>query len=259
VDLDLASVLLQWAAGGLLFLWVTTRHRVLGIGYGWLLRSTYAVLAVGGVVAGVVIDDTGVAATVRDVSGGAMAAAALLALAVSVVKKGNGLEGPGSYPPALDLLAPAVGLVAVLAAAVATGGNDLLAVARLVVGAAFIGVITDAMLLGHWYLVQPGLSRAPISELVNWALWITPLEIILLLVPTGMISVLTGSIDDGWGGLLGWMWAFFAISTLGLLIASRAALREPYYSAVMATTGLLYLAILTAFGTDVMARAVLAT
>jgi hypothetical protein len=36
------------------------------------------------------------------------------------------------------------------------------------------------------------------------------------------------------------------------------ALRERYYSAVMAATGLLYLAILTAFGTDLIARAVLA-
>jgi len=258
VQLDLASVLLQWAAGGLLFLWVTTRHRVVGIGYGWLLRSTFAVLAAGGVVAGVVADDAGVAAGLRDVAGAAMAGAVLLALVVSVVRKGNGLEGPGSFPPALDLVAPAVGMVAVVAAAVAVGGNDLLAVARLVVGAAFLGVVTDAMLLGHWYLVQPGLSREPISELVRWSLWITPLEIVLLLVPTGMIDVLTGSIDDGWGGLIGWMWIFFALATLGLLLASRAALKEPYYSAVMATTGLLYLAILTAFGTDVMARAVLA-
>jgi hypothetical protein len=36
-----------------------------------------------------------------------------------------------------------------------------------------------------------------------------------------------------------------------------AALREKSYSAVMAATGLLYLAILTAFGTDLIARAVL--
>jgi hypothetical protein len=192
------------------------------------------------------------------VAGASMAAAALLALAVSVVKKGNGLEGPGSFPPALDLLAPMVGLVAVAAAAVTVGGNDVLAIARLVVGAAFIGVVTDAMLLGHWYLVQPGLSREPIEELVRWALWITPLEIVLMLVPTGMIDVLTGSVDDGWGGLIGWMWLVAAVSTLGLLLASRAALKEPYYSAVMATTGLLYLAILTAFGTDVMARAAFA-
>jgi hypothetical protein len=35
------------------------------------------------------------------------------------------------------------------------------------------------------------------------------------------------------------------------------ALKERYYSAVMAATGLLYLAILTAFGTDLVARAVL--
>ena len=38
---------------------------------------------------------------------------------------------------------------------------------------------------------------------------------------------------------------------------TRLALREQYYSAVMAATGLLYLAILTAFGTDVVARALL--
>ena len=258
MQLDLASVLLQWAAGGLLFLWVTTRHRVVGIGYGWLVRSTFAALAAGGVVAGVVADDGGAAAGLRDVAGAAMAGAALLALVVSVVRKGHGLDGPGSFPPVLDLLAPTVGLVAVAAAAIAVGGNDALALARLLVGAAFLGVVTDAMLLGHWYLVQPGLSRDPISELVRWALWITPLEIVLLLVPTGMIDVLTGSIDDGWGGLIGWMWIFFALATLGLLLASRAALKEPYYSAVMATTGLLYLAILTAFGTDVMARAVIA-
>jgi len=37
-----------------------------------------------------------------------------------------------------------------------------------------------------------------------------------------------------------------------------AALKERAYSAVMAATGLLYLAILTAFGTDLVARAILA-
>ena len=32
---------LQWATGGLLFCWVTTRRREVGIGYGWLLRISY--------------------------------------------------------------------------------------------------------------------------------------------------------------------------------------------------------------------------
>ncbi|GMU79547.1 MAG: hypothetical protein AMXMBFR46_23370 [Acidimicrobiia bacterium] len=257
MQLDLASVLLQWAAGGLAFLWVTSRHRVLGIGYGWLLRSIYAGVAIGGVWAGVSSGGSGTAAAVRDGAAVLMAVAALVALAASVARRGRGLVGPGTFSPALDLWAPAFGLVAVVAAGVATGGNDVLAMARLVAGAAFLGCITDAMLLGHWYLVQPGLSRAPIKELVRWGLWITPVEIALMLVPTGMVEVLNGSIDDGWGGLIGWMWVFSALATLGLLIASRAALNEPYYSAVMATTGMLYLAILTAFGTDVMARAAL--
>jgi hypothetical protein len=45
IRLDIATVLLQWATGGLLFLWVTTRRREVGIGYGWLLRVTFALLA----------------------------------------------------------------------------------------------------------------------------------------------------------------------------------------------------------------------
>jgi uncharacterized membrane protein YjjB (DUF3815 family) len=73
-----------------------------------------------------------------------------------------------------------------------------------------------------------------------------------------MVSVLNGSIDDGYAGLLGWFWVACAITTIGLVIVTRAALKERAYSAVMAATGLLYLAILTAFGTDLVARAVLA-
>jgi hypothetical protein len=89
-----------------------------------------------------------------------------------------------------------------------------------------------------------------------WWLWWP--EVLLLLVPTGMVSVLNGSIDDGYNGLLGWFWLACVVTTIGLVIVTRAALRERQYSAVMAATGLLYLAILTAFGIDLVARAVLA-
>ena len=51
IRLDAATVLLQWAAGGLFFLWFTTRRREVGLGYGWLLRGTYLLLvAVGALV-----------------------------------------------------------------------------------------------------------------------------------------------------------------------------------------------------------------
>ena len=72
-----------------------------------------------------------------------------------------------------------------------------------------------------------------------------------------MVSAFNGSIDDGYGGLLTWFWAACAVSTIILSLVTNAALKERSYSAVMAATGLLYLAILTAFGTDLVARAIL--
>ena len=78
-----------------------------------------------------------------------------------------------------------------------------------------------------------------------------------MLWPIGMVQVLNGTVDDGWNGLLGWTWVASAIATIVLVGVTWAALKERCYSAVMAATGLLYLAILTAFGTDLLARAVL--
>jgi hypothetical protein len=288
IRLDAATVLLQWAAGGLFFLWVTTRRRVLGVGYGWLLRAVYGVMAVGAVVAG----RTWQPSAVRDVAALGVAVAALVALGVSVVRRKAGVSGqeaerarradrvaamlpdrslsrdrrvapatrqrPAEFPPALDLVAPVVGLVGLVAAGLDAGGPAALAVVRTVVGALFLGAVSDAMLLGHWYLVQPGLGRAPLLELVRWVGWLWPFEVAALVWPTGMLSVLSGAVDDGWNGLLGWFWLACAAATLVLAVVTRAALKERAYSAVMAATGLLYLAILTAFGTDLVARAVLA-
>ena len=162
------------------------------------------------------------------------------------------------FPPVLDLAAPVVGAIGLVAAGVEAGDPAWLAVARLLVGALFLGSVTDAMLLGHWYLVQPGLGRGPLLELVRWTALLWPVEVAVLVVPTGMVSVLSGRIDDGYGGVLGWMWLACAATTIGLVAVTRAALKERAYSAVMAATGLLYLAILTAFGTDLVARALLA-
>jgi hypothetical protein len=288
VKLDAGSFLLQWATGGLLFLWITTRHRVVSLGYGWLLRGVYGCLAIGALVLGLRSDHHGVGHATFVAGTALLVVAVAVALLVSVLRRSAGVRGQraerarraervaamvdGSeaaehtpdepvgpeFPPALDVPAPVLGVIGLLGAAAFAGGPYALAAARLVVGAAFLGVITDAMLLGHWYLTQPGLSRDPLKELVRWCAITWPLEIVVLLIPTGMISVLNGSISDGYGGLLGWMWVVSAVTTIGLIVVTWLALRERYYSAVMAATGLLYLAILTAFGTDLVARALLA-
>ena len=183
---------------------------------------------------------------------------ARVAAMTGIDREGRTFDGGPEFPPYLDLMAPIIGLVGLVAAGLAAGDPAALSVGRMLVGAVFLGAVSDAMLLGHWYLVQPGLAREPIIELVRWTAILWPFELLVLVWPTGMLSVLSGTIDDGYGGMLGWFWAASAVATILLVGATRAALRERQYSAVMAATGLLYLAILTAFGMDLVARATLA-
>lgn len=301
MHLDLATILLQWAAGGLLFLWVTTRGRLVSLGYGWLLRGVFGLLAAGAFAAELRGGPRGTGHGLVLVGAAGLVVSATIALVVSVVRRGAGvgaahaqrersarrvaaMAGPATttdeagvgrvggdndhgdegarsgreFPPALDLAAPIFGAVGLLGAAGISGGPVWLAGARLLIGAAFLGAVTDAMLLGHWYLTQPGLPRQPIKELVRWSAYVWPAEIVVMVLPPGMVGILGGGRGDGYGGLLGWMWVVSAITTALLLAVTWLALRERFYSAVMAATGLLYLAILTAAGTDLVARALLA-
>ena len=52
ISLDAATVLLQWATGGMLFCWFTTRRRIASLGYGWLLRIVYLLFAAGALATG---------------------------------------------------------------------------------------------------------------------------------------------------------------------------------------------------------------
>jgi hypothetical protein len=282
IRLDAASFLLQWAVGGLAFTWVTTRRREVGLGYGWLQRGVFGVLAIASVVVGRLLGPV----PVRDIAAAGVALAAFATTGVSFHRRAAGVKGQRTlqqqrsarvaamtgidrdeqefdetvpeFSPNLDLIAPLIGVVGLLAAGIDAGSPEWLSVLRVLAGAAFLGAITDAMLLGHWYLVQPGLARGPLLQLVRATALTWPVEVVSLLLPTGMISVLNGHIDDGYAGILGWMWVACAATTIALVAVTRAALKERQYSAVMAATGLLYLAILTAFGTDLVARAVLA-
>jgi len=286
ISLDAATVLLQWATGGMLFGWFTTRRREVGIGYGWMLRLVFVGMSISALVVGLTFNPL----PVRDVASALVSVAIVVALVVSVVRRKAGVRGQQlehdrrservaamtgierqgatttlephargpEFPPVLDLVPALIGAVGLVAAGLDAGGNPTVAVLRTLVGAAFLGAITDAMLLGHWYLVQPGLPRRILNELVRAVLWLWPLEVFVMLLPTGMIAALNGTVDDQWNGTLSWFWVACAVATGVLLWVTKAALKERSYSAVMAATGLLYLAILTAFGTDLVARAILA-
>ena len=288
IELDASTVLLQWAVGGMLGCWFTTRHREVGLGYGWLLRGTYVLMAGASVYVGFAsTSPSSTSETIRNFAAIAVTGVIAFGLVQSIARRKAGVSGfvdehdrrsqriaemtgidrdvaekevgeGEEFAPLLDLSPVAFGLIALIAAGVSDGGNHAVAIIRTIVGAAFLGFVSDAMLLGHWYLVQPGLPRRHVNEIVKAFLLIWPLEVVAMLIPTGMFSVFSGSVDDGWGGQLGWFWAACAITTGSLTVVTLKALQERAYSAVMAATGLMYLAILTAFGTDLVARAVLA-
>lgn len=275
--------MIQWATGGLFFLWVTTRRREVGLGYGWLQRLTFIIF---GIIALVIANYTEWE-PVRDLATVAMIIASSVALLVSYQRRSAGVlkqralierrsarvaemtgidkdeerfdKDAPEFPPVLDLIPPMFGVVACVAGGVEAADPAWLGVARIVVGAFFLGAVTDAMLLGHWYLVQPGLGRGPLNELVKWTTALWPFELVVLLIPTGMVSVLNGTIDDGFLGQLGWFWAASTVATIILLGVTIIILRGKEYSAVMAATGMLYLAILMAFSMDLVARATLRT
>ena len=282
IDFQASTFLLQWATGGLLFLWVSSKTRLIGLGFGWTTRITYLVIAGIGLVVGVMGDTL----WLREISNIGLLMATSFALLVSIARRKAGVKGQRElqrsradrvsamlgdrdqikvsntvttkeFPPVLDLIAPVIGTFGLVVGAVDAAGSIWLSVARTLVGAAFLGAVSNSMLLGHWYLVQPGLSRDPIFTLVNWTglLWLP--ELVLLCIPTGMFSVLNGTIDDNYNGLLGWFWVACVVATICLVIVTRMALKEKEYSAVMAATGLMYLAILTAFGMDLVARILL--
>ena len=256
MSLDLGTVLLQWATGGLLFFWWTARREVVGVGYGWLLRGVYGVM--GGIALALEIrsDHTGAGHVIAIGRRGRVGRSRRSSRSGSATRRAQ--AGRPRRRSRSTSSRPRSGSSRMFGLAAVTGGAYWLAALRLLSGAVFLGAITDAMLLGHWYLVQPGLSRDAARR--SWSRSASTCgrsRSSRCCLPPGMIGVLSGSVDDGYGGLLGWMWVVSALTTIVLVYVTKLALREQYYSAVMAATGLLYLAILTAFGTDVVARALL--
>lgn len=124
-------------------------------------------------------------------------------------------------------------------AALAQAGNTLSAplfTAQLILASLALGAVTAAMLLGHWYLVTPKLSPAPLRRMM-WLLLVA-LALQALLFVVAVTAVSSGPL----GGPIGWLtWLRLVAGillpigiTVLALLASRAA-------SLQASTGLLYI------------------
>ena len=107
-----------------------------------------------------------------------------------------------------------------------------------------LGGVTGEMALGHWYLIDPRLPRSALRALA--------LVGIIGLIADGALLWYLGGLT--WSGSVVAFAALLATSVL-LMVAVIAALRQPAYSGVMAATGLSYLAVLTTLGAIFLGRA----
>ncbi len=263
IPFDAPTVFVGWAAGCLWWQIVVGATRPVTFGARWPIRVFVVVLGVLALVsAGIGGFDAG-----RDIATVVLVIVAAAAIAVSIVDHrrhravvGPPAEGGDSVSPVadrLDVVAAVAGVVGLVVGIQAAGGPVGLAFVRGIVGAAALGGLTFAMVFGHRLLAKPYLGLDPLDVATTALLALWPLETLAVVWPTGVVSVLTGAIDDGYMGILGWMWLCCAAATAGLLVAARVILADRVESKPAAATGMLYLAGLTGAGAVLIARAVL--
>jgi hypothetical protein len=114
-------------------------------------------------------------------------------------------------------------------------------------GAVTLGAISNEMLLGHWYLVDPRLPRWALKSLDGAAL-------VGLIADFGLLAGRGALTWDTDAFVVGWAFVALAILSALLITAVWFALREPGYNGVMSATGLSYLAIITVLGTTISGR-----
>lgn len=246
----MALVLAEAVAGAAVFLWCTPLWNEVKKGFFTLTTSIITVLAITAWwsthVAAIPGDDAGLWSTRL-----ALATAILATFSFVLM-----LAKQRTIARVVGLLSVPVS-ISVLVAMAGTGRQSFaLGLFQLLAGAAFLGSITDGLLLGHWYLTDRGLSRGPINRMTNLMLVAVVIEAVAVISSgfggiessTSLNPLLTA------GALAPWIALGMVGTTLLIAVMTRAALRGDRPSAVQSATGFYYLAVVTAFTAEVAVK-----
>lgn len=132
---------------------------------------------------------------------------------------------------------------------------------QLLAGAAFTGAVMDGLLLGHWYLTDRKLTRAPINRMAWILLAAVGLEAAAL-VAGGFGSAnepgaeATSALNPllTIGGISSWIALGMAACTGLIAVFIRLTLKGTRPAAVQSATGFFYLAVITAFTGELAAK-----
>jgi hypothetical protein len=158
-------------------------------------------------------------------------------------------ERAGAVVGAVAMLAGGATLVSM--SALIDEWPRLLAALELLAGAVLLGAVTNGMMLGHWYLNQPGLKHWALASLTQLSVGGVAATALLGVIAVGLLT--SASTEGAVLGLSGFGdefgWAFYAIwlVLLGFTgVVVWAARRCVKIRSIQSATGLYYVAILTA-------------
>lgn len=160
-----------------------------------------------------------------------------------------------------------VGVAATLAGAVAlaftagemSGWPQAFAAVELLAGAALLGAVTNGMLLGHWYLNQPGLKPWALARLTQLSLVATIATGVLGIAATGRLANASteGSVlglpgfGESFGAIFFGVWVLL-LGFTGVIV--WMAKRCISIRSIQSATGLYYVALLTAGVSEFVVR-----
>ena len=166
-----------------------------------------------------------------------------------------------------DLVGAVVGGVAAVvgaaglveAAGYLEGGGRALTIAGLLAGAGFLGSITNGMMLGHWYLNQPGLKPWALARLTLLALAGVGLTLLTGAVDVGRLTEASteGAVlglpgfGDSFGVAFYGIWFVLAAFSGGVVWMARRCIQ---IRSIQSATGLYYVAILTSGVAEFLVR-----
>jgi hypothetical protein len=183
--------------------------------------------------------------------------ATAIGTALYLLVQWSNTDVPAVVAGAVATVSGVVALAAV--AALLEGWSTAFAAVEVVAGAALLGAVTNGMLLGHWYLNQPGLKPWALARLTTLSLVATAAVAALGLAA---VTKLAGAETDGAVlGIPGFGESFgvaFFVVWLSLVAFTGAvvwaARRCVAIKSIQSATGLYYVALLTAGVSEFLVR-----
>ena len=129
-----------------------------------------------------------------------------------------------------------------------------------IMGALALGAVATGMLLGHWYLIDLGLSIEPLRRLHRFYMWVIGLQVVTIALTIGVMALTTA----GAAAASMLLTDYQQLLAMRMLLGPGAALaigamigRTLAIPQTMAATGLFYIAILAVIVGEMMGRLIL--